>query len=194
MDLPLGTTFWLGQRNTAHGYFKVGIPWNIKSELKWLRDWIVFYMMRGWEIWNFSTWRSEGTGGMGRILSMWINTWICVGNEDKESRLFSLAPTDRPRSSGQNLKHLKFHLNIRKQFCCEVCQRKTTIEIFKSCLYTVLGNLLWLVLLEQGSWSRWSQGCLPTSTSLCFCNHNKALELLWNCSLAFAIGEQKIGY
>ncbi|NXS87934.1 NEL protein, partial [Erpornis zantholeuca] len=22
MDLPLGTTFWLGQRNTAHGYFK----------------------------------------------------------------------------------------------------------------------------------------------------------------------------
>uniref|UniRef100_U3IV08 Protein kinase C-binding protein NELL2 n=1 Tax=Anas platyrhynchos platyrhynchos TaxID=8840 RepID=U3IV08_ANAPP len=25
MDLPLGTTFWLGQRNNAHGYFKVCI-------------------------------------------------------------------------------------------------------------------------------------------------------------------------
>lgn len=24
LDLPLGTAFWLGQRNNAHGYFKVG--------------------------------------------------------------------------------------------------------------------------------------------------------------------------
>lgn len=132
MDLPLGTTFWLGQRNTAHGYFKVGFPWNIKSELKWLRGCIIFYMMRGWEIWNCSAWRGEGSGGMGRILSMWINTWICEGNEDKGSRLFSLVPSDRPRSNEQNLKHLKFHLNIRKQFYCEVCQKKTTVEIFKS--------------------------------------------------------------
>lgn len=23
MDLPVGTTFWLGQRNSAHGFFKV---------------------------------------------------------------------------------------------------------------------------------------------------------------------------
>lgn len=26
-------------------------------------------------------------------------------------------PTYRPRSNGQNLKHLRFHLNLRKQFC-----------------------------------------------------------------------------
>lgn len=84
-----------------------------------------------------------------RISSMWINTWICEGKEDEVSRLFSLVPTDRPISNGQNLKHLKFCLNIRKQFYCEGCQSKTTIEIFKSCLDTVLGNLLWLVLLEQ---------------------------------------------
>lgn len=79
---------------------------------------------------------------------------MCVGNEDEGSRVFSVVPTDRPRSNGQNLKHLKFHLNIGKQFYRGVGQSKTTMEIYKSHLDTVLGNLLWLILLEQGSGSR----------------------------------------
>lgn len=34
-----------------------------------------------------------------------------------------------------------------------------SLEIFKTHLHTVLGNLLWLTLLEQGYWSRGL--CLP---------------------------------
>lgn len=34
-DLPLGTTFWLGQRNNAHGYFKVLFSLSLSMNLKW---------------------------------------------------------------------------------------------------------------------------------------------------------------
>lgn len=34
-DLPLGTTFWLGQRNNAHGYFKVLFALSLSRNLKW---------------------------------------------------------------------------------------------------------------------------------------------------------------
>lgn len=35
--------------------------------------------------------------------------------EEDEVRLFSVAPCDRMRSNGQNLKYKKFHLDITKQ-------------------------------------------------------------------------------
>lgn len=36
-------------------------------------------------------------------------------NEDKGVKLFSVRPTHRTRASVQKLKHMKFHLNPRKQ-------------------------------------------------------------------------------
>lgn len=85
---------------------------------------------------------------------MGINTQTCGGNEDEGSTLFPAVPTDRLRINRQKLKHPKFHLNITKQFYRELGQNKINMELFKSHLDRVLGNLLWLILLEQGSWSR----------------------------------------
>lgn len=38
------------------------------------------------------------------------------GNEEEEARLFLVVPIDRTRVNEQNLKHMKFCLNTRKQF------------------------------------------------------------------------------
>lgn len=144
------------------------LEWVQRRLLRWSKGWSTSAMMKGWRSWVCSAWRREGSGGIERISSMCINTWICGENEDEGSRLFSLMPTERPRSNGQNMKLLKFHLNVRKQFYCEICQREITMEIFKSYLDAVLGNLLWLVLREKGSWSRWSQEVPPSLNRFTF--------------------------
>lgn len=41
-------------------------------------------------------------------------------------------------------------------------------NVFKTWLDGVLGNLHWVILLEQGNWTRWSQEALPTSVTLGF--------------------------
>lgn len=58
------------------------------------------------------------------------------------------------------IKYRKFHLNTRKLFYCEgdwalaqvtqVVMESPFLEFFKTCLYMVLGNLLWLLILQQG--------------------------------------------
>ena len=76
-----------------------------------------------------------------------------------------VVPSDRTRGSGHTLKHRRFHLNTRKHFFTvrvskhwhrllrEVVE-SPSLEIFRSDLDMVLGNLLQVALLEQGCWTR----------------------------------------
>jgi len=75
-----------------------------------------------------------------------------------------VVPSDRTRGDGQKLKDRWFSLNIRKHcFTLRVTEHRhrlprevvesPSLDIFKSCLDTVLGNWLWVALLEQGLWT-----------------------------------------
>jgi len=95
--------------------------------------------------------------------------------------LWSLEPSDRTRRNGPNLKHRRFHLNSREHFLSvrviehwhrlprEVVESHS-LEILKTCPEDmVLGNQLSVALPEQGVGAHDLQRCLPTSTSLWFC-------------------------
>ena len=70
-----------------------------------------------------------------------------------------MVPGDRTRGNRHNLKHRKLHLNIMKNFFTmrvtehwKRLPRETvespSLEIFKSHLDTILGNMLWVTLPE----------------------------------------------
>ncbi|KAK4816958.1 hypothetical protein QYF61_025878 [Mycteria americana] len=95
----------------------------------------------------------EGSGGSHQCI------YLKGGCKEEGARYFSVVPTDT-RGNGQKLKHRRFLLNIRKHFFivrvtehCHRLQRETmespSLEIFKSHLDTVLGNQLYVALLEQ---------------------------------------------
>ena len=88
-----------------------------------------------------------------------------------------VVPRDRTRGKGHKPKHGRFPLNVRKHFfTVRVSKRwhrfprevmeSPSLEIFKSCLDTVLGNWLEVALVEQGAWTRSPPRSLPTSTVL----------------------------
>jgi len=94
--------------------------------------------------------------------------------------------------TGRTLKHRGFPLNVRKRFfSVRVTERwhrllrevveSPSVEILKSCLETVLGNQLWVALLEQGGWTRCSQRSLPTSAVLWFCEILSLSSKYWYC-------------
>lgn len=93
------------------------------------------------------------------------NVYLMGGNEKEEARLSSIVPIDRTRGSGHKFKHAKFHLNTRKRFVTlrvvkqwngllREIVKSPPIDTFKTRLDMVLGNLLYLTMLEQGGWTR----------------------------------------
>ncbi|PKU45040.1 hypothetical protein llap_4653 [Limosa lapponica baueri] len=83
------------------------------------------------------------------------------GCKEDRTRLLSVVPIGRTRDNGHTLKHKRVHLNVRKHFfAVEVTKQwprlprefvdSPSLEILKSCLDMILGNQLWVALLEQG--------------------------------------------
>lgn len=57
----------------------------------------------------------------------------------------------------------------------QIRSRVTSLTMFKKHLNVVLGNLLYVLLLEKWSWTRWIQKSLPISIILYFCMESTIL-------------------
>lgn len=97
-------------------------------------------------------------GGLGHCMN--AHKYLKGGYKEGRARLFSVVPNDWARGSGYTLAHRRCHLNIRKFFLCAgnraLAQDAREVVVFpslnafKTQMGMVLGNWLWVTLLEQG--------------------------------------------
>lgn len=89
---------------------ETGIYWRETSERPQRKsiDWSICHTRRGWESWDCSAWRREGSQ---RTLSMCKNTW---GRCKEDGRLFQWCPVTG--GNGHKLNHMKFHWNKINHF------------------------------------------------------------------------------
>jgi len=75
-----------------------------------------------------------------------VYKYLKGGCKEDRAMLFSVVPRHGIRGSRQKTKHRRFCLNMNKHFftvrVTKHWNRSPTLEIFKSCLDTVLGNWL----------------------------------------------------
>ena len=109
-------------------------------------------MWRGWESWDYSAWR--------RLRGDLIDVHLMGANEEEGARLSSAAPSGRTRGKGHKLQNMKLNLSTRKNFLTTTvvkhCKRlpaeivaSPPLESTQNLRGQVLGNLLWVTLLEQ---------------------------------------------
>ena len=91
------------------------------------------------------------------------------------------------KGNKHKLKRKQIWLNMRKNFfsvrvigmSCPARLESPFLEIFKTCLDSVLVNVLKRILQEQRGCTRWSPKSLPTSTILWFSYSVKTSEANW---------------
>jgi len=80
-----------------------------------------------------------------------VYKYLKCGRQWDLVNLFSVDCGDRTRGDGHRMDHRKFHINMRKNFTVRVTEHwnrlprevveSPSLEIFKACLDTYLGNL-----------------------------------------------------
>lgn len=111
------------------------------------------------------------------------------GKEDEGARFFSVAPGSKIRDNEHKLKYVIFHLNTRKSFfTLRIVKHRLfrriivsqSLDIFKTWLNTAIKTWSVWPLLEQESWTRWSQK-IPS-------NFNNCVILWFDCSWLLSKG------
>jgi len=126
-----------------------------------------------------------------RLKNDLIKVYKYMKGECKENRatLFSVMFVNRIRGNGQILKSRSFPLRIRQhiftiggnEYWNRLPRYSLSLEIFKSHFGMVLGNLLEMVLLEQGVGPDNLQRSLPASNEFWFYENLNISKWIRNC-------------